>query len=268
MGRPIRPRAFWGLLISEMAAIRPTLFHKNPFLFSSFSVGRSSLSAKEEIDEAHLGVSSNLIHELEVKNVVQVKDERKLFDEMQRRFLSFKKHNYLEHLEHFQALAELQTPKNGPTETNAALEFAVNTLEVENILVIGHSSCAGIQSLMSMQDNATGSSLFCHGSFVHKWVVNAKAAKLRAKAAAAHLSFDQQCKHCEKESINLSLKNLMSYPWIEERLKQDLISVHGGYYDFLNCTFEKWSLDYKNTSRVDNDDDDRVCHIKDQTIWC
>lgn len=41
-------------------------------------------------------------------------------------------------------------------------------------------------------------SLFCHGSFVHKWVVNAKAAKLRAKAAAAHLSFDQQCKHCEK----------------------------------------------------------------------
>ena len=32
---------------------------------------------------------------LEVKNVVQVKDERKLFDEMQRRFLSFKKHNYL-----------------------------------------------------------------------------------------------------------------------------------------------------------------------------
>lgn len=60
----------------------------------------------------------------------------------------------------------------------------------------------------------------------------------------------------------------MSYPWIEERLKQDLISVHGGYYDFLNCTFEKWSLDYKNTSRVDNDDDDRVCHIKDQTIWC
>ncbi|KAA0065088.1 hypothetical protein IC582_006359 [Cucumis melo] len=300
MGRSIRPRAFWGLLISEMVAIRPTLIHKNPFLFSSFSVGRSSLSVKEETDETQLEVPSNRIHELEVKNVAKSKDEHKLFDEMRRRFLSFKKHKYLEHLEHFQALAELQAPKfmviscvdsrvcpsnilgfqpgeafmvrnvanivppweNGPTETNAALEFAVNTLEVENILVIGHSSCAGIQSLMSMQDNATDS------SFVHKWVVNAKAAKLRAKAAAAHLSFDQQCKHCEKESINLSLKNLMSYPWIEERLKQDLISVHGGYYDFLNCTFEKWSLDYKNTSRVDNDDDDRLCHIKDQTIWC
>ncbi|CAK9313001.1 unnamed protein product [Citrullus colocynthis] len=298
MGRPIRPRACWGRLISEMAAIRPALIHKNPCLFSTFSVGRSYLSVKEEVDETHLGVPSNCIHELEVKNVAKVKDEHKLFDEMRRRFLSFKKHKYLENLEHFQALAELQAPKfmviscvdsrvcpsnilgfqpgeaftvrnvanivppweNGPTETNAALEFAVNTLKVENILVIGHSSCAGIQSLMSMEDNATDS------SFVHKWVVNAKAAKLRAKAAAAHLSFDQQCKHCEKESINLSLKNLMAYPWIEERLKQELISVHGGYYDFLTCTFEKWTLDYKNTSRVD-DDDDRRCLIKDQSIW-
>ncbi|XP_038885513.1 beta carbonic anhydrase 5, chloroplastic-like isoform X2 [Benincasa hispida] len=349
MGRPIRPRACWGRLISEMAAIRPTLIQKNPFLFSSFSVGRSSLSVKEEMDETHLEVPSNLIHELEVKKLAKVKDEHKLFDEMRRRFLSFKKHKYLENLEHFQALAELQAPKviemmsrtlrflldlfcllvllscfdylpslkfivlklpwildtssqveqfmviscvdsrvcpsnilgfqpgeaftvrnvanivppweNGPTETNAALEFAVNTLEVENILVIGHSSCAGIQSLMSMEDNALDS------SFVHKWVVNAKAAKLRAKAAGAHLSFDQQCKHCEKESINLSLKNLMMYPWIEERLKQEMISVHGGYYDFLTCTFEKWTLDYKNTSRVDNDDD-HGCLIKDQSIWC
>ncbi|CAL5358345.1 unnamed protein product [Camellia sinensis] len=42
--------------------------------------------------------------------------------------------------------------ENGPSETNAALEFSVNSLEVENILVIGHSCCGGIRALMSMQD--------------------------------------------------------------------------------------------------------------------
>ncbi|XP_022131314.1 beta carbonic anhydrase 5, chloroplastic-like [Momordica charantia] len=319
MGHPIRLRASWGWLVSEMAAIRPTLIHKNPFISSSsFSVGRSPLSMKEEIDETHqeLEVPSNRIHELEVsrnpsglaqelsgmemRNVAKVKDEDNLFDEMKKRFLSFKKHKYLEHLEHFQALAELQAPKfmviscadsrvcpsnilgfqpgeafairnvanivppweNGPTETNAALEFAVNTLEVENILVIGHSSCAGIQSIMSMEDDVTAS------SFVHKWMANAKVAKLRTKAAAAHLSFDQQCKYCEKESIKLSLKNLTTYPSIEERLKRELISVHGGYYDFLTCTFEKWTLDYKNASRVDDDDDHHGCLMKNQSVWC
>ncbi|XP_023537826.1 beta carbonic anhydrase 5, chloroplastic-like isoform X2 [Cucurbita pepo subsp. pepo] len=312
----IGPRACWNWLFSEMAAIRPTLIHKNPFLASSFSVGTNSLSMKEEIDENHLEVPSNRNHELEVsrnslglaqerssrmgvKNVAQVKDADKVFDEMKMRFLSFKKHKYLKNLEHFQALAELQAPKfmviscvdsrvcpsnilgfqpgeaftvrnvanivpsweNGPTETNAALEFAVNTLKVENILVIGHSSCAGIQSLMSMEDDATDS------SFVHKWMVNAKVAKLRAKAAAAHLNFDQQCKHCEKESINLSLKNLMTYPWIEERLKQESLAVHGGYYDFLSCTFEKWTLDYKNTCKAAGDDDHGF-QIKNQSVWC
>lgn len=45
----IGPRACWGRLISEMAAIRPTLIHKNPFLFSTFSVGRSSLSVSFSI---------------------------------------------------------------------------------------------------------------------------------------------------------------------------------------------------------------------------
>ncbi|XP_057977026.1 beta carbonic anhydrase 5, chloroplastic isoform X2 [Malania oleifera] len=112
------------------------------------------------------------------------------FKEMKHRFLSFKKHKYLENLEHFKNLAEAQAPKfmviacadsrvcpsyilgfqpgeafmvrnvanlvppfeNGPSETNAALEFAVNSLEVENILVIGHSCCGGIKALMSMQD--------------------------------------------------------------------------------------------------------------------
>ncbi|KAF5949202.1 hypothetical protein HYC85_015159 [Camellia sinensis] len=47
--------------------------------------------------------------------------------------------------------------ESAPTETNAALEFAVNSLEVENILVIGHGCCGGIRALMSMQDDVNSS---------------------------------------------------------------------------------------------------------------
>ncbi|XP_010664389.1 beta carbonic anhydrase 3 isoform X4 [Vitis vinifera] len=152
------------------------------------------------------------------------------FEELKHRFLCFKKQKYLEEPEHFQALAKAQSPKfmviacadsrvcpsnilgfqpgeafmirnvanlvppveNGPSETNAALEFAVNTLEVENILVIGHSSCAGIETLVRMRDDVNSS------SFVENWVANGKVAKLRTKAAAGHLGFYQQCKYCEK----------------------------------------------------------------------
>ncbi|MBA0837117.1 hypothetical protein Goarm_009297, partial [Gossypium armourianum] len=140
-------------------------------------------------------------------------------------------------------VANLVPPlQKGPSETNAALEFAVKTLQVENILIIGHSCCGGIQTLMSMQDNSDSS------SFIKTWVTNGKNAKLTTESAANHLSFDQQCRLCEKESINMSLMNLLTYPWIKEKVKKEMLFVHGGYYDFLNCTFEKWTLDFKGGS--------------------
>lgn len=219
-----------------------------------------------------------------------------LFEDLKHRFLSFKKRKYMEKLEHFQNLAQGQSPKfliiacadsrvcpsnilgfqpgeafmvrnianlvppfeRGPTETNAALEFAVNSLKVENILVIGHSCCGGIRALMSMQDEVESS------SFIRSWVVVGKNARLRTKSAASNLCFDQQCRHCEKESVNHSLLNLLTYPWIEEKVAKGELSVHGGYYDFIDCTFEKWTLDYKGSK---SDRSGRHA-VKNQLYWC
>ncbi|KMZ73424.1 carbonic anhydrase, chloroplastic [Zostera marina] len=128
----------------------------------------------------------------------------------------------------------------GTSETNAALQFAVNTLEVSNILVVGHSQCGGIQALMSMEEDETN-----QGNFTKNWVSIAKSARLSTKAAAGHLNFEQQCRHCEKESLNGSLFNLLTYPWIEKRVVDGKLSIHGGYYNFIDCTFEKWSLVYR-----------------------
>ncbi|KVI01859.1 Carbonic anhydrase [Cynara cardunculus var. scolymus] len=214
------------------------------------------------------------------KLVKKPKDGSDSFTEMKQRFLSFKRQKYLENLECYQELAQAQAPKflviscadsrvcpsyilgfqpgeafvvrnianlvppfeNGPCETNAALEFSVNTLEVENILITGHSCCGGIRALMGMEDEEKSS------SFIKNWVMLGKAAKSSTKATTSNLSFDQQCKHCEKESINHSLLNLLTYPWVEERVANGLLSLHGGYYNFVDCTYEKWTLDYQKSS--------------------
>ncbi|CAL9170234.1 beta carbonic anhydrase 5, chloroplastic-like [Musa acuminata AAA Group] len=199
------------------------------------------------------------------------------FQELEYRFKRFKRKNYVENLVDYQNLAERQSPKfmviacadsrvcpsnilgfqpgesftvrnvanlvppfqHGASETSAALEFAVNSLEVENILIVGHSRCGGIQALMSMKDNANSR------SFIKDWVSIGKSARLSTKAAAGNLSFEMQCRHCEKESINGSLLNLLTYPWIEKRVSEGTLSLHGGYYDFIDCTFEKWTLVYR-----------------------
>lgn len=69
---------------------------------------------------------------------------------------------------------------------------------------------------------------------------------------------------CFQESINNSLLNLLTYPWIEERVKKGVLSLHGGYYDFVDCTFEKWTLDYKESI---TDGKNRVV-VKNRSFWC
>ncbi|KAK9167388.1 hypothetical protein Scep_002579 [Stephania cephalantha] len=221
--------------------------------------------------------------------------EKELFDEMKHRFLNFKRLRYLQQLDHFQKLANSQEPKfmivscadsrvcpsnilgfqpgeafvvrnvanlvppfeNEPSETSAALEFAVNSLKVQNLLVTGHSRCGGIRALMSMEDEGDSS------SFINKWVAIGKNARSITKTAASNLGFDRQCRHCEKESVNQSLMNLLTYPWIKEKVIKGSLFIHGGYYDFVNCTYEKWALDFKES---DVEEGGR-CTIKDKECW-
>uniref|UniRef100_A0A804QCI6 Carbonic anhydrase n=1 Tax=Zea mays TaxID=4577 RepID=A0A804QCI6_MAIZE len=216
------------------------------------------------------------------------------FIDLKARFMDFKQRNYVEKFSNYQTLAEQQTPKfmvvacadsrvcptavlgfqpgeaftvrnvanlvppyeHGGTETSAALEFAVNTLQVENVLVIGHSRCGGIQALMSMKDDSTS-------GFIKNWVSIGKSARLSTKAAAGNMSFDIQCKHCEKESINSSLLNLLTYPWIEKRVNEGTLNLHGGYYNFVDCTFEKWTLLYREGLEGGS-----KYAIKNRSTWC
>ncbi|ESQ53793.1 hypothetical protein EUTSA_v10025824mg [Eutrema salsugineum] len=219
-----------------------------------------------------------------------------VFDDMKHRFLAFKKHKYMDNLEHFKNLADAQAPKflviacadsrvcpsavlgfqpgeaftvrnianlvpsyeSGPTETKAALEFSVNFLNVENILVIGHSRCGGIQALMSMKGEPDSS------SFIQNWVITGKKAKESTKAVASSLHFDHQCQHCEKASINHSLEKLLGYPWIEEKVRKGSLSLHGGYYDFVNCTFEKWTVDYEGSR---GKKEGSGIAVKNRSVW-
>ncbi|CAA7037746.1 unnamed protein product [Microthlaspi erraticum] len=239
------------------------------------------------------GKTSGLTQET---NTIDRENDNDVFDDMKQRFLSFKKLKYMDNLEHYKSLADAQAPKflviacadsrvcpsavlgfqpgeaftvrnianlvpsyeSGPTETKAALEFSVNFLKVENILVVGHSRCGGIQALMSMGDEVDSR------SFIQNWVVVGKKAKESTKAVASNLHFDHQCQHCEKASINHSLEKLLGYPWIEERVREGSLSLHGGYYDFVNCTFEKWTVDYEGSR---GKKEGSGIAVKNRSVW-
>ncbi|XP_030492564.2 carbonic anhydrase 2 [Cannabis sativa] len=124
------------------------------------------------------------------------------------------------------------------SEVGSIIEYAVQELKVENILVIGHSRCGGVKRLMSHPED--GSATF---DFIDNWVNIAQAAKIKVKTEHSDLTFEEQCEICAEEAVNVSLKNLHSYPFVKSGVDEKKIALRGGYYNFVDGSFKLWDLE-------------------------
>lgn len=109
--------------------------------------------------------------------------------------------------------------------TSAALEFAVTCLKVKQILVLGHANCGGIRALMEKDDTIQSN------GFIDSWMQIAAPAKEKVLAQKELNTLELQTDACEKTAVNYSLQNLMSYPWIRERVAANKLNLVGCYYD-------------------------------------
>lgn len=123
--------------------------------------------------------------------------------------------------------------------TGAAIEYAVLHLKVSNIVVIGHSACGGIKGLLSFPFDGNYST-----DFIEEWVKIGLPAKAKVKSQHGDAPFGELCTHCEKEAVNNSLGNLLTYPFVREGLVNKTLALKGGYYDFVKGSFELWGLEF------------------------
>ena len=118
--------------------------------------------------------------------------------------------------------------------TSAALEYGVNGLGVSDIILFGHSHCGGIRALMEMDENNNSS------DFMSAWMDIAKPAKRRVLEQHPQGSADEQAHLCEKESLLISLNNLKTFPWIQERIKSNKLFLHAWYFDLSTGFIEAY----------------------------
>lgn len=109
--------------------------------------------------------------------------------------------------------------------TSAALEFGVNGLKITNIIVIGHSRCAGIRSLFSRDFSKAPQ------NFVEKWMSIAQPAFDYAKKSDPKASEDRQAESCAHYSVLNSLQNLRKFKWIADKEKRGELTLHGWFFD-------------------------------------
>jgi len=112
--------------------------------------------------------------------------------------------------------------------TSAALQFAVTCLQVKQVVVLGHANCGGIRALME------NDGLIQTGGFIDSWMNLAAAAKKEVLARDNLTTAEQRIDACEKTAVGHSLNNLMTYPWIHERVNTGSLNLLGCYYDLRN----------------------------------
>jgi carbonic anhydrase len=109
--------------------------------------------------------------------------------------------------------------------TSAAIEFAVKHLKVPHIIVMGHSQCGGIRALME-----GGHQPQTHG-FIDPWMSIMAPARARVMEQHPGAPLDELCRAAERAAISVSLENLLSFPFVAERVAAGALSLHGWYFD-------------------------------------
>ena len=104
--------------------------------------------------------------------------------------------------------------------TSAAIEFGVRVLGVEHVTVLGHGLCGGVKSLLNgAPENAR--------DFVEPWMSMASSARERAFQFPA----EQRQRRGELEVVKVSLRNLITFPWVASAVEEGRLKLHGAWFD-------------------------------------
>ncbi|WP_375463832.1 carbonic anhydrase [uncultured Methylobacterium sp.] len=104
--------------------------------------------------------------------------------------------------------------------TSAAIEFAVLSLEVKHIVVLGHAGCGGIKAY------ANKAKALSPGNFIGKWVSLVAPAEAKAGDSTA----EDYLTRLEHAMVSQSMENLATFPFIRERVEAGTLQIHGAHF--------------------------------------
>jgi carbonic anhydrase len=106
----------------------------------------------------------------------------------------------------------------------AAIEYAIEALGIEQVIVCGHSHCGAMKGLLKVETLADKMPL------VYNWLKHAEATRRVIKDNYSHFQGDELLEMTVAENILNQLENLQSYPIVRSKLHQGRLSLHGWIY--------------------------------------
>jgi carbonic anhydrase len=110
--------------------------------------------------------------------------------------------------------------------TSAAIEFAVRGLEVEHVVVLGHALCGGIAALV---DGSAG--VLSKFDYLSTWTSIALEVRDEVVRALDGQPRERILRAVEQASVVNSIRNLMGFPWLAERVAAGKLVLHAWWFN-------------------------------------
>ncbi len=114
---------------------------------------------------------------------------------------------------------------DGQHGTSAAIEYAVTALKVKHIVVMGHAKCGGVQAF---RENANAPTL--KGDFIGRWIKLLEPAAISMACMPVDNLDDPQLA-MEYAGVRQSLKNLRTFPFVDQQVEAGELQIHGAWFD-------------------------------------
>lgn len=113
--------------------------------------------------------------------------------------------------------------------TSAAIEYAVRTLRVAHLIVLGHTGCGGVAGCHAMC-SGHAPELEEKTSFVGRWMDILRPGYDRVR----ELPEETQVAALEREAVRISLENLMTFPFVKDAVEAEMLTLHGVIHDIAD----------------------------------
>lgn len=116
---------------------------------------------------------------------------------------------------------------------SASIEYAVQVLRVQHIVVCGHSDCGAMKAVLH-PENLSGLPAVAH------WMRYAERARAVALEAAGGAGEDELVERVIHENVLAQLDHLRTLPCVAARLASGTLQLHGWVFDIRHGRFRVW----------------------------
>ena len=116
---------------------------------------------------------------------------------------------------------------------SSAIEYAVAALEVEHVIILGHSDCGAMKALLFPEDVAEMKA-------VSTWLQQAHAALHVVRENSPQLEGKALLRALTEENVLVQIAHLKTHPAVAARLRRGNLVLSGWVYDIANGEVTTW----------------------------